>query len=192
MLNRLIIIFIFFTVCLNAQQKIEKISLVSPKDWAGEVIKLPPSFAPTMEFKGSEDIRFSPGMFKPDSEYFFTYVFLLSGQYPNELNKESVEKEILIYYRGLAKAVGGKKFNLDPSTFSFEASSTDKNNFTGTLKWIEPFVTGKPQELHLDITVWDTREKQFLFAMASPAQKTTGVWKALEDIKKTLSISYQK
>lgn len=36
--------------------------LTAPKDWGGETIKLPPGFAPDMKLKGSEHIRFAPGM----------------------------------------------------------------------------------------------------------------------------------
>ncbi len=44
--------------------------------WRGERIELPPRFAPTMTLKGIEEIRFAPGMFKAESDWFFSYVFV--------------------------------------------------------------------------------------------------------------------
>jgi hypothetical protein len=41
--------------------------LAAPAEWGGETIQLPPRFAPDMKLKGSEHIRFAPGMMKPDS-----------------------------------------------------------------------------------------------------------------------------
>ena len=50
--------------------------LAAPAGWGGETIQLPPGFAPDMKLKGSEHIRFAPGMMKPDSDSFFCYAFV--------------------------------------------------------------------------------------------------------------------
>ena len=55
-------------VLLSFQQKGADIPLEAPKGWGGETIVLPPKFAPGMKLKGSEKIRFAPGMFKPEAE----------------------------------------------------------------------------------------------------------------------------
>ena len=36
--------------------------LAAPDGWAGETIALPPGFAPDMKLKGTEQVRFAPGM----------------------------------------------------------------------------------------------------------------------------------
>ena len=66
-------------VCLlmgNIVASAEK--LVFKTKWGGERIELPPRFAPTLGLKGIEEIRFAPGMFKPESESFFSYVILFA------------------------------------------------------------------------------------------------------------------
>ena len=183
----LFILFLLFT--LNSYcDEVKEVSINAPENWPKEIIKLPPGFAPDMKFRGIEDIRFAPGMFKPDAKDFFTYVFLLDGKYGDKLDKNTIESEILIYYKGLGKAVGGKKFNIDPEKFSIDLKSDDGKKFTGTLKWVEPFRTGKPQTLNLEITVWNGKEKQFLFALVSPAKKDSEVWKDLKSIQSKLTI----
>ena len=54
--------------------------LAAPEGWAGETIELPPGFAPDMKWKGSEHIRFAPGMMKPASDSFFCYAFAFELQ----------------------------------------------------------------------------------------------------------------
>lgn len=172
-------------------EKVTSVSINTPEDWGKEIIQLPPGFAKDMKYKGSEDLRFSPGMFKPESKFFFTYVFTLSGTLEGGLNKENVTSEILKYYRGLGLAVGGKKFQINPEDFKLELTKTGRG-FNGKLDWIEPFKTGKKQTLHIEIITWDSKEKQILFAMVSPADKNSEVWKKLKEIEKGLTLSDKK
>ena len=179
-------IFLLIPTILPAQVK--SIEINTPKDWFKEIINLPPGFAPDMKFRGKEDIRFAPGMFKPEEKDFFTYVFLLDGKYGEKFDQKAVESEILKYYKGLGKAVGGKKFNVDPSKFEIKLTSEKKGEYKGTLKWKEPFRTGKDQTLNLQIYTWDSPEKQFLFAMVSPAALDSEVWKSLKEVYQKLTI----
>ena len=90
-----------------------------PEGWSGETIKLPPGFAPDMKLKGSEHIRFAPGMMKPDSDSFFSYAFAFELQPKPVLTEAVVREEFLKYYRGLCKAVlNGKLPDLDTSEFT--------------------------------------------------------------------------
>jgi hypothetical protein len=36
--------------------------------------------------------------------------------------------------------------------------------YTGTLEWVEPFATQKPQTLKLDIQTWIRNDRSFIFA----------------------------
>ncbi len=94
----------------QAKQKPKsKFYLPQPKGWNAETIKLPPSFAPTMKLKGTEVIRFAPGMFDPKSDSFFSYVILFWVPDSEKVTKKILERELLTYYKGLAKAVLGKR-----------------------------------------------------------------------------------
>lgn len=178
----------FFATVLYSQDNIKSIEIVTPKDWMKEVIQLPPKFAPDMKFKGKEDIRFAPGMFIPDSSTFFTYVFLLEGKCGNKLDQKTVESEIMAYYKGLAMAVGAKRFNFKTDSFELKLNSLKDSEYTATLDWIEPFKTGKKQILNLKIFTWQNSEKHFLFAMVSPAKTDSEVWTMLNKVKDSLII----
>lgn len=172
--------------------------LAAPTGWGGETIKLPPGFAPDMKLKGFEHIRFAPGMMKPESDSFFCYAFAFELQPQPVLTEAVVKDEFLKYYRGLCKAVlNGKRPDVDPSEFTLELqrvksdakSSSDEKaadaptHYTGTLDWVEPFATKKPQKLYLEIRTWAGSDRNYIFACVSPQTLDTAIWKQLRTIR---------
>lgn len=172
--------------------------LAAPEGWAGETIELPPGFAPDMKWKGSEHIRFAPGMMKPASASFFCYAFVFELRPKPELTEAVVKDEFLKYYRGLCKAVlNGTLPEVDPSTFTLDlqrvksdtkSSSNEKaldtpTLYTGTLDWVEPFTTKKPQKLNLEIQTWAKNDRNYIFACVSPQSRDTAIWKQLHAIR---------
>src|SRR5438552_2880670 len=69
--------------------------LAAPDGWGGETIELPPGFAPDMKLKGSEHIRFAPGMMKPESDSFFSYAFVFELQPKAGLTEAVLKDEFL-------------------------------------------------------------------------------------------------
>jgi hypothetical protein len=58
--------------------------------------------------------------------------------------------------------------------------------WTGTLDWIEPFATEKPQKLHLEVHVWKEGEHPVVLSCVSPVDpRAEIVWPALRGIRKT-------
>lgn len=149
----------------------------APDGWREEVIALPPDFAPEMSWKGAEVLRFSPGMFKPEEEDFFSYVFLL------ELSQGLPDwnTQLMLYYEGLAKSVMGNP-NLDTSGFELQLSGRP-GAFQGTLSWVEPFVTKKPQILYLE-----TRKigPKLWFVCVSPQKPDRPIWTEMRTIRNNL------
>ncbi len=175
----------------------------APKNWQGETIELPPSFAPKLGLKGWEHIRFSPEMFAPQSDRFFSYAVLFDVE-KIELNQEKLSDEILIYYRGLASAVSEGK--IDGKPFSVEwleakkallgedivaahakedkaAKKRGVDVYRCTLDWVEPFRTQKKQKLQLEIHIWDVAEQTRIFFCVSSAKWDHKVWKDLRKIR---------
>jgi hypothetical protein len=170
----------------------------APQGWAKETIPLPPGFAPDMKWKGAEELRFAPGMYKPESDTFFSYAILFWLPGEQKVDAKSIEQEMLAYYRGLFQAVAkGKKLDVDASKFSVSLKDTtaakpgqrptgeELRQYAGELKWVEPFVTGKPQTLRLEIHTWycDKSKHTCVFMAVSPQPETAAVWKALRDIR---------
>jgi hypothetical protein len=193
---------------LAADAPAEKLTFHS--EWKGERIELPPSFAPAMTLKGSEEIRFAPGMFNPHSDSFFTYAFVFSVPRSQELTPEVIKQEMLTYYRGLAEAVSkGKGRTVEAAKFTFTlepaatadapkkiSASTKVSQYKGELSWVEPFVTGQPQLLHCELQSWSdaVTARNYLFVCASPkvARETDAAWRELREIRRTFEVTAGK
>ncbi|MBI1372868.1 MAG: hypothetical protein GC159_08920 [Phycisphaera sp.] len=165
--------------------------LEAPAGWASERIELPPSFAPELGLKGAEEIRFAPGMFKPGEEDFFSYVLVFTLTDPPQLTRDRIGKELLTYYRGLAKAVSRGKIAVDgfsiavePDEAKAEAEATAKR-YVATLKWIEPFKTSKAQTLRIEVRVWATPKdgRTYMFLCISPQQAEHAIWATMRRIR---------
>ena len=166
--------------------------------WFGERIKLPPGFSPTMDWKGIEEIRFAPDMFKADQPDFFSYALVFSLAADADVSPAGLRKQILLYYQGLSSRVSaGKGRKVDVSKFTIDlkpakdlSDSAPKQAkspaaYLATLKWIEPFATGKPQDLHLEIHAWKDkiRKRTYLFFCASPQSSDAPIRKILRKIR---------
>ena len=196
---RMIVVSVLMSGALAVAEEPGSFKLAAPAGWGGETISLPPGFAPDLKLQGSEHIRFAPGMMKPDSDSFFSYAFVFELQPKPGLTESLVKEEFLKYYRGLYKAVLKGKPDVDPTGFTLELqrvksdtkkkpSSDEKaedmpTQYTGTLDWVEPFSTKKPQKLHLEIQTWTKNDRNYVFACVSPQARDSAIWKQLHSIR---------
>lgn len=169
----------------------------APKGWAKETIALPPAFAPDMKWKGTEELRFAPGWMKADADTFFSYALLFWLPDDQKVDPRTMEQELLSYYRGLASAVlKARKQEVDVGTFTLTIKEAPDQpgkrpggepvaGYVGELKWTEPFTTGKPQTLRLEIHAWRVEKHKHhgVFICASPQPESAAVWKTLRDIR---------
>jgi EF hand len=58
----------------------EAVLIKEPADWRMESIPMPPGFAPGIKLKGSEEIRFAPGMFKNMASDYFTCIIGITAE----------------------------------------------------------------------------------------------------------------
>lgn len=150
------------------------IELRAPEGWREEVIELPPDFAPGMSWSGWEILKFAPGMFKAEQPDFFSYVFVLKL-------KDSTpdwEEQLLLYYGGLARAVMEDP-DLDISDFEVSLEGRPEARF-GTLTWVEPFTTKKPQKLYLECGKIDDH---LWFVCVSPKRWEWPIWTTMRQIR---------
>jgi hypothetical protein len=150
-----------------------------------------------MKWKGAEELRFAPGMFKANAPDFFSYALLFWLPDDAEVDARTMERELLTYYRGLSAAVlKGKKKEVDTKAFSLNVIAAKQQparrprgeavaGYVGELRWTEPFATGGPQTLRLEIHSWPSakHKHQCVFVCASPQPQTAAVWKTLRDIR---------
>ncbi|MCG8603028.1 MAG: hypothetical protein MI807_22980 [Verrucomicrobiales bacterium] len=174
-----------------------------PPAWKGERILLPPGFARDLGWKGVEEIRFAPGMFRADKPDFFSYVLVFVLEPEADISGDGLRKELLTYYAGLSKAVmagAGQTVETDDFTVEIEkADGTKKdapeaaleaNAWTATLDWVEPFATKKRQTLHLEIHTWKHGDQPVVLSCVSPVDPggDEEVWSALRKIRKTFRL----
>jgi hypothetical protein len=165
--------------------------------WRGERLVLPPGFARNLGWSGVEEIRFSPGMFDATAEDFFSYLLVFHLAPGSDVSEEGLEREFLVYYRGLSEAVmGGKGKSVETSGFAISLTKPESEEdkartapplaapeagaWTGTLDWTEPFATEKPQRLHLEVHVWNKGGNPVVLSCVSPLAPSGEVaWPAL-------------
>lgn len=131
-----------------------KVEIETPKGWRTETLKLPTGFAKDMKWTGFEEVRFAPGMFRPDAEDFFTYCFVFCLPKQSAPDQKAMTAELLKYYRGLAVAVTtGSGVDVKPKSFTLKLTPVkdSKTKFRGVMTWVEPFATVKRQTLNLEI-----------------------------------------
>jgi hypothetical protein len=188
---------LFLATAAAGQPEKAPYQVPAPKGWGKETIELPPQFAPEVKWKGVEELRFAPDWMKADADTFFSYAILFWLPDDQKTDPKTLEKELLAYYRGLAKAVlEGKKQKVEVGDFTLTIKEAkDKTGkrpggetysaFAGELKWVEPFTTGKPQILRFDIQTWHSAKhnRNCVFICASPQPETAEVWKKLREIR---------
>lgn len=162
----------------------------TPADWRFERIDFPLSFAPDLKYKGFEELRFAPGMFKPESDTYFTYVFAMKITDDVTLDAPALQSLLETYFRGLCRTVAKeKKFDIDTSkiTAQVQADQPDAppaRNFSATVASFDAFVTGKSLTLNREMIVIDTsRTDHRIFAAVSPKPTDSPIWKLLRTLK---------
>src|SRR6188768_4409466 len=73
------------------------------KGWDVERFLIPISFAPSIPYKGIEDIRFTPGWAKKTTSEYWSYAFLWYLDGTVALDAKTIENNLKAYYTGLIK-----------------------------------------------------------------------------------------
>ena len=164
--------------------------LPTPADWRFERIDFPLPFAPELKYQGFEELRFAPGMFKPESETYFTYVFAMKITDDAALDAAALQTLLETYFRGLSGAVAkDKKLDIDTSKISAQVRDEppkDKlaRHFRATVESFDPFTTGKPLTLNVEMMVIDASQTdRRIFAALSPQPTDSPIWKLLRTFK---------
>lgn len=161
-----------------------------PKGWDIERFPIPIEFAPSIPYQGVEDIRFTPGWAKRESEEYWTYAFLWYLNKAQKFEARTIEDNLLAYYTGLIKINTDKS---DTSTLltpqvrtSIRKLATvhgDQETFSGNVNMFD-YMSRKPITLNLFIHVKSCRgqDKTFVFYQVSPKPYTDPVWKSLNQL----------
>jgi len=179
----------------GTSQAADPFTFTSPKTWRSERIPFPLGFAPELKYKGFEELRFGPGMFQPKSDTYWTYVFFWWIEGDVNLGQQQLEQDLDNYYRGLSRAVGGRKFKIETSKVASSVTAVVQKNlddpiFTGTLNTYDAFATGKLLKLNLEISRrhFAKLNRTFYFFAVSPKPRNEPVWKQMQAIGSSFKV----
>lgn len=161
-------------------------TLDSPEGWDIERFPIPISFAPKIQYKGVEDLRFMPGWGKAESAEYWTYAFLWYLEGNHKLTVKKLESNMREYYSGLASAM--QKENVDPESIKARANikkgkrqDGDLKTFYGTVDILD-YKASKPISLYCKVHLksCEGQNNTFMFFELSPQNYNHSVWENLD------------
>ncbi len=161
-----------------------------PKDWGLERFLIPISFAPSILYKGVEDIRFTPGWAKVKSDEYWSYAFLWYLDGSVKTNKKIIAENLKAYYTGLftvnSDSAKVAVWKLKPVITAFKKMPTAKGDvktFTGTIQMID-YLQQKPITLNCiaHIKRCSDDNKTIIFYELSPKPFTHNIWTNLNQL----------
>ena len=159
------------------------------KGWGIERFLIPISFAPSIPYKGVEDIRFTPGWAKKTTNEYWSYAFLWYLDGSPAFDAKTIENNLKAYYTGLIKVnsdsskIAGKFFAVTSSIRSGVTEKEDLKTFEGSVYMLD-YMSLQPITLNVAIHVRTCpgKDKTFVFHEISPQPYTDEVWKRLHQL----------
>lgn len=179
------ILLVYSVLTLTAQSK--PALLLTPTNWRFEQFSLPPEFAPTVKYKGIEELRFAPGWGQKGAPDYFTLVFGVRFDDTKSVSMADIKDYMLTYFRGLCSntAKARNLSSIDTSAinvFIKKKPTVDKTQlYDVSLHMFGVFTDGLPVTLNMEIKVMEDHphQKVYLLMIASPQPKTNPVWQEL-------------
>jgi hypothetical protein len=165
-------------------------TLSAPQGWDVERVAIPIEFAPSIPYKGVEDVRFTPGWGKSNTNEYWSYAFLWYLEGKPTMTSQIIEKNLAAYYTGLIdrnieprKIPKDKLFPVKVTIRKTTADQGDLETYSGTIHMLD-YMEQKPMTLNCIVHVKSCPGKTnntFMFHQISPRPLTNAVW---TDLKK--------
>ncbi len=161
-----------------------------PEKWTIERFEIPISFAPKITYKGVEDIRFTPGWGKAESEEYWTYAFLWYLEGSPKINASSISSNLNAYYTGLIEVNAGnsrteaeKNITVKTTFKKITSEFSDLATYTGTVTMLD-YMQRKPITLYSKVHVrkCTLKNKTLVFHELSPKPFSHKNWKLLDQL----------
>ncbi len=174
----------------DANTWIPPYNLESPSGWDVERFSLPPDFAPTITYKGIEDIRFTPGWgeIKSDEHWSYSFLWWLEGK--PMVDAETLRLNLKAYYTGLVgrniisrKIPENKIVSTIPVIKKIKTASNDLETYMGTISMLD-YHTQEPIVLNCLVHVKEStvNNHTVIFFEISPKPLGHPIWKKMNDI----------
>jgi len=189
MKHALLILCIIGALGANAQAK--PFMLTGPADWELEQFPLPPGFAPAIPYKGLEELRFAPGMFKKDAPDYFTYAFVARLDNAKSVQQADIRNYLLMYFKGLCSKTAADRKLPPVDTSAIKATIGKRDGlYDITLSAFGVFADGAPVTLNMEAKVMTDGQKVYLLFIVSPQPKSNAVWQQLKKIQADAAIPH--
>lgn len=158
--------------------------LDTPSNWGIERFLIPMHFAPSINYKGVEDIRFAPGWAKNESVGYWSYTFLWYLDGSVNLDTKIIEKNLSAYYTGLLYAnldtANNKTIKITPAVVvarEIKAEKEAERSFEATVTTLD-YMTLKSLTLNFRIHIRKCKDdnKTFVFHEVSPRPYDEAIW----------------
>lgn len=163
--------------------------LTAPADWRLENLPMPPGFAPEIKLRGSEEIRFAPGMFQTTAGDYFTCVIAIAVSDPAELTAEDLQDFLQKYYLGLSTGLARRSgATVDPAQMKAIVTpapgESAKSRFDAQIDFFDFFTDGRKTRLQIEAQVFakSAERETILLLLVSPSAKDSATWKTLHEI----------
>lgn len=170
-------------------QSDKEINLIEANStWRKEIVKMPIRFAPEINYKGYEDVRFAKGWGDKNSPEFWTLAYVWDVNLEKKPTTTFFEDNLQFYFDGLMKVVNSDKTLIIPKTKAFFKEDNIKDGLTtfiGTVEVYDAFATKKPIVLNVTIESFYclTAKKYIPFFRFSPKDFTHPNWEKLNNLK---------
>ena len=158
----------------------------TPPGWRYERMDLPLAFAPELEYEGFEELRFAPGMFEPDSDSYFSYVFAIRIEEALSADADFLRTFLERYYLGLCRSVAeSRELEVDLSGFSVTVvpeDATSMRPIEATIEMVDAFGSGAPLTLAVELHTHAGPEHTEVLGLASPLPRDASVWDDLRAV----------
>ncbi|SHG43670.1 hypothetical protein SAMN04488109_0269 [Chryseolinea serpens] len=176
-------------------------ALAIPQGWGVERMGIPIEFAPSIPYKGVEDLRFNPGWSDPKSNGYWTYAFLWHLEGRPESSPQTIEKNLTAYYNGLVgrnierrKIPKEKLVQIKAKIKQITTDKGDLQTYSGTIDMLD-YMAQMPITLNCIVHIKLCPQEQnntFMFYELSPRPPADDIWKELQNLWTTFECSKAK
>ncbi len=165
-------------------------TLSFPEGWGVERFLIPIEFAPSIPYKGVEDIRFTPGWGNAKSEEYWSYAFLWYLVEMPATNEAVIQTNLNAYYTGLIgrnierrKIPKEKLFPVKTLVKEVKTDAGDMKTFQGTINMLD-YMEQMPMTLNCLVHVKSCsgQAKGFIFYEISPKPSSDKIWTSLNSV----------
>jgi len=179
------IFFICITSIVWSQNVVEPSLLYSVDNWKKEIISFPIEWAPNLNLKGFEELRFAPYWSDPESEDFWTLVMAWKVDAHDRLTMEEIENNFEAYFDGLMKPNHwATTFPRPTALFISNPNKNGTHAFIGKMKLFDGFYTGKSVTLNIKAQQYFSKKtnKAIVILRISPNGFEHSIWEKLNNI----------